>query len=131
MVSSAADLIRQRLGAPTYPEDNRLTSTVGVAAQQVLKQSPARVWLLIVNLSASDIYVAPFPDVSTSKGILLSPAGGSLSLNYVDDMDLVSVAWFAIATGAASNVLIEELLIDSNNVPAIPPTVPVSSGRVQ
>lgn len=125
MVSSAADLIRQRLGAPTYPEDNRVVSSVGTTVATILRQSPARVWFLIVNLSPSDIYVAPFPGVSNTKGILLSPAGGSLSLNFLDDMDLVSIEWYAIANSAASNILVEELLLDSNTkAPSPSPTAP-------
>ena len=110
---SLADLVREELGVPTFLQTNRVTATVGVAAVQVLRQNPNRVWLAIVNLSANDLHVGPFANVSSTRGFRLTPSGGNILLDYREDMDLCGFEWFGIATAAASAVLVMELLTQS------------------
>jgi hypothetical protein len=113
---SLADLVREELGVPTFLSTNRVTATVGVAAEQVFRQTPARVWLFIVNLSLNTVYVGPFNNPSATRGIQLNPSGGFMQLDYREDMDLVGYEWFGVATGAASAVLCLELLTQNEPV---------------
>lgn len=119
--SNAADLTFARIGARGTVYSNRAASAATSTAAIIARQTPARVNLLLVNLSAFDIYVGPFPDVSATKGLLLSPAGGSLSLEYLTDLDLVSINWYAITAAASAAMLILETLIDANTEKAAQP----------
>ena len=103
-----ADLVKERLGIPTYRNDNPVVSSVGVTATLIARRNPNRIWLTIVNLSANVLYVGPFSDVSTTKGYYLSANGGTLTVDYINDMELSGDDWYAIATGAASPILIVE-----------------------
>jgi len=111
--TNVGDLVAARLGARIIHFINRTASTVGLVPSQILRQTPARVSLLIVNLGVNDIYIAPDGLVSASRGILLSPGGGSLSMNYLEDMDLVSLEWFSVCAGLANPIMTFELLLES------------------
>lgn len=110
-VRNISDLIRDRIKAETYLEDSRGPSTLGTTVAQVLRQSPYRVWALIVNLSVNEVYIGPFGDVSSAKGVVLSPGGGNVILDYREDMNLVGYEWFGVATAAGSPILVLELLL--------------------
>lgn len=108
-------LIYERLGIRTYERLNNVTATVGVAAEQILRANPNRLWISIVNLSANILYVSPFPGVAATAGYRLNANGGTLILNYLEDHMLVNREWFGIATGAASAVMITEQLIQKEH----------------
>jgi hypothetical protein len=105
-----ADLVKERYGVNTFSRDNPVVAAVGVTAIPIARQNPNRIWLTIVNLSANVLYVGPFADVAATKGIYLGANGGSLTINYLDDMELPGREWSAIATGAASAILVVEQL---------------------
>ncbi len=104
------DLVRRELGAETFVDVNRVVSSIGVAAVQIMRQQPNRLAFVVVNLSPNDIHIGPFRDVSSSKGILLPPSGGSVVSIYTEDFDLVGYEWFGIAAAAASAILVVEWL---------------------
>ena len=112
MGGTLRDLIRGRLGCETTPEYNRDVATVGVAVVRVARQSPNRVLLRITNCHATQlIYTGPFPDVSATKHLArLAPAGGGLTLVWDEDFDLCGREWYAVADGAATDILVSELL---------------------
>ena len=103
-------LIETLTGVKTSVRTNRVCSTVGVTTQEVAPHAPSRLSLLVVNLSANDIYVGFDRDVSTSKGIRLTPNGGVFSLQYDVDFDAVGYALYGLASGAASAVYVIEIL---------------------
>lgn len=111
MPKSVADLQRERLGVRTSPFVNRVASSVGVTAAQLLRQDPNRPSFLFVNLSLADMYVGPFRDPSSSKGIRVGPSGGSLAVWWAEDGEVVTWEWYAVATLAASAYLVIENLI--------------------
>lgn len=110
-VRNLADLVRDRIGADAYLDDSRGPATLGTTVAQVLRQSPYRAWAFIVNLSANNVFVGPFVDVSSTKGILLGPGGGNVILDYREDMNLVGYEWNGVAAVAASAILVLELLL--------------------
>ncbi|MGH7409852.1 MAG: hypothetical protein ACREJ6_02145 [Candidatus Methylomirabilis sp.] len=102
------DLVQGKFGVKTFPRFNPVISTLGAAVDSWLRQSPNRVAALIVNLSVNNIFIGPFRDVSATKGILVTPNGGSVLLHFEEDFDLVGYEWFAIASAAASPILVVE-----------------------
>ena len=105
------ELLESKLGVRTYTRINRATSTVGVAVQRVLQNSPNRVSAVLVNLSVNTIYVSPDGIPSATHGIRLGPSGGSLVLKWDEDFSLCGYEWNALATAAASDIFIIEQLI--------------------
>jgi hypothetical protein len=112
VAGNLADLLRARFGTETSPFYNRVAATVGVAAAQLARQTPNRVALGFINLHATQvIYIGPFANVSTTRAVArLGSQGGNAWLLWDEDFSLVGEEWFAIADGAATDVLVVELL---------------------
>jgi hypothetical protein len=106
--ATLATLIRQLYGITTSPQINKLLSAVGITAVKICDINPRRVGLTITNNSLNNLYILPLPTVSAALGILITPAGGTLTLRWDIDFELVSNEWYAIASGAASSVTILE-----------------------
>lgn len=103
-----SDLLQNLYGVKTFPQINKTVSQVGVAAIQIMSANPNRVSFLVVNLSANNLYISPLNDVASTKGIYVAPSGGSITVQWDRDFELVSMPFFAIASGAASDVFILE-----------------------
>ena len=82
------------------------------AGGRAARLSSNRVVLAFINLHATQIiYVGPFANVSTTRAVArLGPLGGSLVLLWDEDFTLVGEEWYAIADGAATDILVTELL---------------------
>lgn len=97
----------EQLGGPLVEQTNVVS--VDNAVKQIAIGNGERVWLTIVNIGASNVYVGITPDVSSTKGILLGASGGSATLNVRDDFTLPSREWNAICpAGGPVNVLVIE-----------------------
>ena len=109
-VQSVYQLIEARLGINVA---FKLTGTVSVGTSdvQLVENNPGRTNLTIVNLSSNSIYLSPQSAATTSSGILLTASGGSLAMNYNDDLILPTLEWHALASGSSSNVFIIEASI--------------------
>jgi hypothetical protein len=64
---------------------------------------------MVMNLSLNEVYIGPFGDVSATRGVRLGPSGGFMRLTHREDFSLVGYEWYAVATGAASDVLVLEV----------------------
>lgn len=111
---SLRELLEQYFGVPYSPVTGRGASSVGTTVMQVLRQVPVRLGATIVNLSLNNVYLSPKGDVSSSNGIKLQPNGGSLTLDWHNDGELVAWEWFGIADGAASALYVVEIDIVAN-----------------
>jgi len=109
-VNSVYQLIEARLGVNVAFKLTGTTS-VGTADVQLVENNPGRTNLTIVNLSSNTVYLAPMSVASSSSGILLTASGGSLAMNYNDDLVLPTLEWHAIASGSSSNVFVIEASI--------------------
>lgn len=107
---SLVDVIRKEIGVPTIDVVSPVGATVGVASARLLGQNPNRLAAIIINLSANDIVLAPNRAATLTSGILLAPGGGSMSLLWKRDFDLVGYEWQAIAAAAGSSVFTLEML---------------------
>ena len=103
------ELIRAEIGVDSTPSFNPLVSAVGVTVVQILPNNPNRLAATIVNTSANTIVIKPSPDVSLTNGIVLAPSGDAITLNYKEDFHMVGMAWYAIASGAASSIMVQSL----------------------
>jgi len=109
-VQSVYQLIEARLGVNVAFKLTGTTS-VGTADVQLVENNPGRTNLTIVNLSSATVYLSPMSAASSSSGILLTASGGSLAMNYNDDLVLPTLEWHAIASASSSNVFVIEASI--------------------
>ncbi|NIQ91313.1 MAG: hypothetical protein GWN93_20815 [Deltaproteobacteria bacterium] len=109
---NVADLIARRFGIRTRAQQVPLVQTVGTSVVRVLPNNPNRLAFVIVNLSSNNVYVAWDLAVSTTRGVLLTPNGGSLTVVYEEDFETACWELFAIADGAASSIFVPEVVID-------------------
>ena len=97
-------LLTNEYGVNTHLSPDTKVVAVGVTVTALCGNSPNRVGLTFINLSGANIYVMTDNLVSASRGILLTANGGTLSLDWRTDFALVGYDWYALATGAASNL---------------------------
>lgn len=111
MSRNLSDLIADRFGVRTEAAIGRTATTVGTTAVDILRNDPRRVAATIINLGAVAIYVTPDGAPSATRGIRLGANGGSMTIEWEHDFDLVGWAWSAIADAAATPLLIIEVLV--------------------
>ena len=110
---SIFDLIREKFGGNARFVEGGVTSTVGVASALILRDNPQRVAALIVNHSANQVNVRSRSEATLTSGVRLNANGGTLILNWEDDLILPALDWFAIAGGAGSAIYIGEVILES------------------
>lgn len=103
--------LRSLYGFDTDIRFNPVTDSVGVTPTQITRQNPNRAAIWITNLSAASLYVLPAKDVSSSKGIYVAPNGGTNIFQINDDFSIPTLAFYAIASLAASNILVQEVIM--------------------
>lgn len=84
--------------------------TVGTSVSTIVQNNSERASLLIVNLSANSVTIYPGSDAALTRGIILTPNGGSFTTNLLEDLTLPSYQFTAIADGPASELLVVETL---------------------
>lgn len=82
------------------------TVTIDTTLTQAIGNDFERMGLTIINTGANDVHLTPDKSATTSIGVLLGANGGFLSLTAKDDLILVGWSWYAIATTAASQLLL-------------------------
>lgn len=106
-----SDVLVERLGTKAIPYTNRLNvASIGITAVRVLTTDPNRFEWLFINLSPNLIYLLNENTVSASKGIQVGASGGSVSMQWDEDFELVSNEWWAVAVATPSNYLAVELV---------------------
>jgi hypothetical protein len=95
------DLLQKQYGVATDDFENPLTATVPVAAPvQLLQNDPSRVGWSLINLGAHPIYVSFDPEPSDTNGLYVAAHGGTISLVWNEDFELITKAIWAIADTA-------------------------------
>jgi len=109
-IRSVYELVEARLGIKL---DFAVTNskTIGTASEVIAKNNPGRTNLTIVNLSSNTLYLSPLDTASATNGILLGSGGGSLALNFWDDLIQPTLEWHALASGSGSAVFVIEASI--------------------
>ena len=101
-----SDLYKTRTTYVANPVVSQVQNTV----TKILANNPRRLAFVLVNISNVSIFISPDGDVSNSKGIILFPGGGSITLKFLDDLELVSHEWYAIATAPNANIYLLETI---------------------
>jgi len=107
------ELIKRIYGVATYDRTNPLLAAVGVAVVRVLPADPNRISIWISNQGLGWVMILDRPDVSATNGYRLNANGGHLTLDFLNDLHLVTHAWYAIAELAATPITVKENLIRS------------------
>ncbi len=102
------DLLEEHFGVKTSYNENPEVIQVEVTVTKVFAYNPNRLGLVIINTSGFPILVGYKNDVSVGNGILLVANGGSLSLIWNEDFELVASEVFAIADGGAATIYSNE-----------------------
>lgn len=110
MARTVHDLVRERFGTSGFPIVNPTVSTLGTTAGQAARQNPNRLGVLFMNLSLNNMFLGFWPDVSSTKGIRLGANGGFYKSVWFEDFEMPAWEWFGIADGAASALLVVEIL---------------------
>jgi hypothetical protein len=110
-IKSLHDLIQSFYGVETVHNINRTASSVGTTVSKICNSNPKRVYLTIINLSVNNVYVMFDGQVSSTRGIFISPSGGSFVLRWIDDFNLLSSEIYAVASANNSDLLIIEGVI--------------------
>lgn len=82
-------------------------ATVGVASAQVLPLNTARTSLRMINTSSNTIFLGLGQAAVLNSGMVLIASGGTWNM---DAGDFTTQAIFAIASGAGSNLAIQEFI---------------------
>jgi hypothetical protein len=72
----------------------------------ILPSDPERINMVVVNLSASELYVGFNAQTDNNQGIILPPNGGFLSMSVVDDYELVTLPFYVFAPSQPLNIYI-------------------------
>lgn len=87
--------------APAAPT----AATVGAASSQIVAVNKARTGLVIINTSANTVSLGLGQAAVLNSGITLNASGGTFEM---DSFTYTTSPVFAIASGAGSNVAIQE-----------------------
>jgi hypothetical protein len=80
------------------------TQTIGTAQVHLLGGDSERVSLTLVNLGATNIYIAPTVEVGVLRGLRLAANGGTVSMSLLIDSLLPAASWYAIGDGAGGTL---------------------------
>ena len=94
---------------PVHTKSRAKTVTVEVTDTILVNNNPDRVQLTISNNGTNVVHVDIDNTVATNSGLRIAPSG-TLTLNKLEDGNLVTRQWIGIATGASSNVRVFEVI---------------------
>lgn len=101
LFKSVQEVLQERYGLRVTSRESPDDYEVDNAIELIVPMNPRRMSLIMINLSANNVWVAPDTYVGADHGIQLVPNGGTFILNYREDLTLASHAWYGFA--AADN----------------------------
>ena len=105
-------LLEQEYNVSTHPGNQSGVKVVGTSVSQLVSANPNRVSLTVMNIGSVSVWLDIENTVSSTTGLLLSPNGGVMSLNWRDDMSMIPREWFVIAAGIGTNVKVFEVVTE-------------------
>ena len=103
------DLLFKQFTVKTRANINPEISTLTGGVDKILSNNPNRLAWIIINLGDDAFYISFERDPSATKGIVLSGGGGSASMLWNEDFDLVGYELFGKGTLGAKIYVIEIL----------------------
>ena len=98
---AALESIQRRYGG--LPAAKSTIIQLGLTIVEVCPNDSERLSLVFVNLGGGVVYLAPDPSVSATRGIVIGPSGGSVSMTERDDTLMPTLQWFGLSTLAATD----------------------------
>ena len=112
IISSLAELLEFRYGVRTTHRINPTGNTAFVAAvQPVLASNPKRLGVVVVNMGDSPMWLAPRDAVADDYGIELVANGGSMTLRWNVDFEMVTLPYYGISNAAGTTIFVMEVTI--------------------
>lgn len=84
--------------------------TLSTTAIQIVKSNPSRVALYVTNNEAINARVDETVQPTATEGFPVDSAGGVMIVNTIQDGDLPTKEWFAIADSGTPIIRIKELI---------------------
>lgn len=105
-------LIDERFGVRTRgvanPDNVQQSTTVGL----VLRNNSVRLAATIVNLGTNPVFIVPDNAPSTTRGIRVAPSGGTVTLLWDEDFNMVGMEWTGVTDVGTSDLFVLEVHIE-------------------
>lgn len=98
------DVLEKDLGVKTRGDEIATNTTLQTTATQVCPNDPSRLALTIINTGSNNAFIYVDNSVSTTKGIFIAANGGTLSLNFRDDLGLCALSFFGVGSGGTTTI---------------------------
>lgn len=105
------ELLVKQFGVKSRGKVSTVEVGTDLPATKIVGNNPNRVGLTIVNYSSTIKYVSFEQSMGLTQGVYLAPEGGSISLNWQYDFDIVGWGWYGVSAGAAGSVNIIEVIM--------------------
>ena len=74
-------------------------------ALKIVTLNPDRLGLVVIVFGANNCYVSPLQsDVIVPQGIYLAASGGNVTMDFVHDLFMPTLEWWALAVTGASTI---------------------------
>ncbi len=104
------DIIKKKYGVTVSYEINRLTDVINTTKTKITSNNSNRLALTIINLGSYDCYIAPNPNITIGKGILLVANGGGISFSVEEDFILPSLEFWGISEVDTNSIFVLEVI---------------------
>jgi len=95
-----ADAIESRFGFKVRAEfPPRAEALAAATSEEILKENPDRISWIIFNLGTDVVYLSHDPLPSSTNGYYLDKNGGTVSMTWDEDGELVGYRIYAISAG--------------------------------
>ncbi len=109
---SLHELINERFGVRTRSNDNPVTTAMTTTSQLIARNDSSRLALSIVNLGQQVVNVRNKDAPSATLGFAVGPNGGSLTLVWDEDFNMVGHDWFGLTPSGTSTLFVQEVLVE-------------------
>lgn len=109
---SLHELINERFGVRTRSRDNPEVTGITTVSQLVARNDSSRLALSFVNLGQQVVNIRNIVAPSAALGFAIGPNGGSLTLIWDEDFNMVGHDWFALTPSGTSTLFVQEVLIE-------------------
>jgi len=106
----AIDKMIEEFGALVDWREDAVVTQVTTTARVIARNNPDRLQVMMMNLSASNVFVRPSQAPTTTTGILLTPLGGFVVFNVKDDGPLAFIEWQGIGAAIDLDIYVLEIL---------------------
>lgn len=112
IIGSLADLLEFRYGVKTTHRINPTGNTViANIVLPILGSNPKRLGYVILNMGDNPCWIAPRDAVADDYGLELVANGGSISMRWNVDFELVTLPWYIVSGLPGTVVFAMEVMI--------------------